>query len=189
MFWLLLSSAHTALRLFLQRSPLHPVGWGWAGSWEGTWSGQLTQTAQRAIPYHMASAQQWKLREKRSGGIHHDDVCVPEQPLRILKPCFPGSAWKSPTDGTERRNVLFSFASACSFCFIKLPLSWPKRGFFRLIFYPPCPAEEGKDRAAWWAPGVQPKSTDHTWTAFFSALCRTAHSPVKSHTYLCIFLQ
>jgi len=36
------------------------------------------------------------------------------------------------------------------------------RVFFpHLIFPLSCPAEEGSDRAAWWAPSIQPRSTHH----------------------------
>jgi len=33
-----------------------------------------------------------------------------------------------------------------------------------VVFDLPCPAEEGSDRAAWWAPGIQPGSTHHSNT-------------------------
>lgn len=34
------------------------------------------------------------------------------------------------------------------------------------MLFPPGPAEKGGDRAAWWAPGAQPRSTHHKRTPF-----------------------
>ena len=135
MFWLLLSSALTTPRLSLQHSPLTSrLG----ETWEGTQPGQLTQTDHGDIPYHMTPAQQQKLRERRKTGcIRCYNACLLQQPLRALRPYFPGSSWTSlPADGKQRTNLLFSFASVHGFCFIKLPLPWPTR-FFPSYFLPP----------------------------------------------------
>lgn len=69
------------------------------------------------------------------------------------------------TDGKERINPLSFFASVFSLylCFSKVPLSWPTIIFVSFLLTP-C-AEDGSDRAAWWAPGVHPRSS--------SFLCRT----------------
>lgn len=76
-----------------------------------------------------------------------------------MEPCFLGSSWASPC-WWEVEKLLFSFPSACSFCFIKLTLSWPMSH----VIFSLHPAEEGCDRADWWAPGIQPKSTHHNDT-------------------------
>lgn len=98
----------------------------------------------------MASAQIENLSEgRRKRSICYYDICFPEPPLIVLKPCFPGSIWTSLADGKQRTNPLFSFAYAqrLRFCCIKWPLSPPMRQRYFLL---PHPAEEGSDRGAWW---------------------------------------
>ena len=45
-------------------------GWRGTGNWEGTQPGQLTQTSQRDIPYHMMSCWVYKLGEEEGSGGH-----------------------------------------------------------------------------------------------------------------------
>jgi len=111
----------------LSNIPPSLVGWGWARTLGDTQPGKLTQTDERDIPYHMMSAQQKKLRERRRRrGICYY-ICLLEQPLCILKLCSQAS----PACGKYRINALFFFASThgISFCFIKLALSWSMRSF------------------------------------------------------------
>jgi len=72
MFLLLLSSAHRESRPFLLLTPpCQWIGWGYTRSWDGTQLGQLTQTGQRNIPYHMTSCSgvtSWS-KEEQEGKI------------------------------------------------------------------------------------------------------------------------
>lgn len=52
----------------------------------------------------------------------------------MLKPCFLGTSWASPTHEKQRLSLLFSFVSACSLCFWFIKLD--TRGFSYHIFYP-----------------------------------------------------
>lgn len=99
----------------------------------------------------MASAKIENVREgRRKRGFCYYDLCLPEPPLNVLKPCFPGSIWTWLADEKQRINPLLSFASAhgLSFCFIELPLSPPMSWSYFVL---PHPAEEGSNRMAWWA--------------------------------------
>lgn len=62
------------------------------------------------------------------------------------------------------------------FCLIKLPLSCSNVSFAQYYFFHPhhCnPVEEGRDRAAWWSPGVQSRSTHHRVSEVFLGIGRT----------------
>jgi len=52
-----------------------------------------------SIPCDVCSARKAKRKEKEGGGICYYDICLPEQLLRVLKPCFPGSGRTLPADG------------------------------------------------------------------------------------------
>ena len=80
-FSLLLSSAYTMSRPFLLLTPPHQrVGWGCTRSWDGTLLGQLAQTNQRGISYHMKSHAAYKAGgRRRKGGMFRMTVfCLPK---------------------------------------------------------------------------------------------------------------
>lgn len=93
-FWVMLSSASTASVLSLQHSPLPPpplVGWRWARSWKWTEPSHLTKLMKWIFhPYD--------IRYKRLRTFIIYNVCLPEQTLCVLEPCFPGSGWTSLPD-------------------------------------------------------------------------------------------
>ena len=61
-FQLLLSNVYTKSRIFQLLMPSQQEGWRGTRRWEGTQPGQLTQTGQRNIPYHVMSCPVYKLR-------------------------------------------------------------------------------------------------------------------------------
>ena len=93
MFALLLSSAYTESRfLLLLTPPCQRVGLACTRSWERTQSGQLTPTDQRDIPDYMTACsaiERWG-KKKEEGDVQSDGVCLPESPLHVMEPCFPG---------------------------------------------------------------------------------------------------
>lgn len=110
-----------------------------------------------------------------AGGVPLTRAGVPLQPLgqhmvRQLCPCSPWGSMRSrdppaaPPEphagaGGCPEDVLILWAAHdCNFSVLALcPYLNPPFALFSLL----CPAEDGCDRAASWAPGVQPGSTHH----------------------------
>lgn len=77
------------------------------------WWPKLTKDIFYTIRHH---TQQLKLRERRRKENNHGyGVSLPKQPLRGLRPCFPGSGW-IPACQWEV-NFYSCFVWRCSFCF------------------------------------------------------------------------
>lgn len=89
--WLFLSSTMHSINTFPASPTAPPGGQGCAESWKETQAGQLSQTDQRDIPYHMASFQYIKLREEGgSVDVQRDGVCFLKSKFHVMEPCFPG---------------------------------------------------------------------------------------------------
>lgn len=119
------------------------------------------------MPHTSYSSIKAKRKEEEGKVLFLCDVCPPEHLLFAVKPDFSGSGWIWAADGKWMINHLFSFASAYNsyFCVLKLPLFLIYKEYFHLIFSSLSPAEEGIDKAVWWAPGIQPRSTYHKGTS------------------------
>ena len=158
MFWLLLSSQGFNFPTL----PLQRVGWDCTRHWEGTQPGQLTPTDQRDIPYQvtLCSAIKAKRKEEEEGALVITAFVFRSN-------CY---AYWGPASQEVAGHHLLMGSRESVFCFPLLPcvalafsllncLYLDPWEFFPFYFLPPCPAEEGSDRVAWWAPGVQPRST------------------------------
>lgn len=97
-FWLQLSGAHTASRLSDQHYPL--TSKLWLGKILGR---DVSKTAdpnwlqECSIPYDICSATKSERKEDGAEGWGAFDIS--EQPLHVLKSCFPGRCWTSSADG------------------------------------------------------------------------------------------
>jgi len=101
-FWLLLNCTLRPSRLSVKPSTPQQrlVGWEWARGWEGTQLGQLMQTDQRDISYHMMSCSAIKAEGKRGEGENcYKGIRLLKQPLSVPRSYFPGIGWTSPADG------------------------------------------------------------------------------------------
>ena len=116
MVLLLLSSAYTEPRPFpLLAPPCQRDGWECTRSWEGTQTGQVTQTDQRDIPYHMMSCSVYKELGGRGGGAAAFGVMVfvfPSNHYVWQSPAFLGMAEHLPAHGKWGMNS-FALLSLC----------------------------------------------------------------------------
>lgn len=95
------SSASTEPRPFqLPLLSFQRGGWGAPGA-GGAQPGQLTQTGQRDVPYHMATCSAIKavVKEQEGGDNGSDGVCLPKKSLHVLSPAFLGVAEPLPANG------------------------------------------------------------------------------------------
>ena len=96
MFSLLLSSAYTESRPLLLLTPPHQrAGWGCRSSWEGTQLWELTPAGQRDFPYRTVSRSAYKAggKKEEGGNVQNYSTCLPQSPLHVMEPCFPGDGW------------------------------------------------------------------------------------------------
>lgn len=126
----------------------------------------------------MMWAQQWKLRQRKWGGIYYYEVCPPEQSLHA-QALLPWKWLDIAFGGKLSINLLFYFGSASGlcFCFIKLFLSWPV-GFSPSCFYPwSCWGGSDKSGVIGHLTSAQGKSTSphYSSTGSFS-FCKSSHS-------------
>jgi len=91
--WTVLAQCQSFLSVFPH--PAKQVDWGWEKCWEGVYPGELSQTDQRATPYHKASCSAIKLRERRrKQEFQSYGICLSKQLLRMLRP-LSGNDWTS----------------------------------------------------------------------------------------------
>lgn len=159
--WLLLSSAHIATRLSPTPHPWRPAGWGGRGAGRRHSQNGCPRLTTEMFHTVWRHAPQSERRERGRGG---DSLlrCLSSRPAAV---CTEAPLPRQGLDSTcwwEVDNKYFCFPLLLhSLCFIKLPLSHPT-SYFSSYFLPPGPAEEGSDRAAGWAPDIQPESTHHS---------------------------
>lgn len=104
LIWPLLSSAPQHQGCLSNIPPL-AGGWRWARSVGGDTAGTADPNCPKghSTPQDICSA--IKVMRKEEDGGH--SLCLSEQPLCALKPCFPGSGWTWPADGKKRMNLLW----------------------------------------------------------------------------------
>lgn len=80
--------------------------------------------------------------------LHYKSIFLPNQPLHILRFCFPQSVWTLFVDG-NRELFFFFLLPSCDhgFLFHWITPILNSQVFF-IVFYSPCPAEEEKWESA-----------------------------------------
>lgn len=121
------------------------------------------------------SAQQWKLRQRKWGGIYRCEVCPPEQSLCALKPYFLGNGWTLPTGGKLSINLLFSLLLQVAFALLNC-LGLDPWVFLHLVSILN-PAEEGSGKSG--VIGHPASVQDHPTTLLqytLTCLWKSSHS-------------
>lgn len=72
-----------------------------------------------SVPYEVCSAIKVQRKEEEKGAsISYCDICLPGQPLHILKTGFPKCVWTSPADGKYTINLCFPLLSREAFALL-----------------------------------------------------------------------